>query len=113
METQAGNVYHAIAHPERRRILMALLKEDAKAMDLLAPGITPSALSQHLAVLKEAQLVTERREGRCRIYTLTPQPLFEPFAWLSQYEAFWRAKMQGLGDYLETTHGRRKKKNRT
>lgn len=97
-------VYHAIGHPVRRRILETLLAGEAPAMTL-ADGLSPSALSQHLTVLKRAALVRERRRGRQRLYSIRPEPLFEPFAWLSQYEAFWQGKLGQLGDYLERTHG--------
>ena len=101
---QLVTVYHAITHPMRRRILEALLAGEAPAMSL-ARGSSASALSQHLTVLKRAGLVRERRQGRQRLYSIRPEPLFEPFAWLSQYEMFWQGKLGQLGDYLEGTHG--------
>ncbi len=103
-EQDLVTVYHAIAHPVRRRILQTLLAGEAPAMSL-ADGLSASALSQHLTVLKRAALVRERRRGRQRLYSIRPEPLFEPFAWLRQYEAFWQGKLGQLGDYLERTHG--------
>ena len=111
MLERKANVFHAIAHPARRQILELLRDEDLPAMDI-AVDLSPSALSQHLAVLKDAKLVVERREGRRRIYSLTPEPLFEPFSWLSQYEMFWKAKFNQLNSYLENTYGKRKKKHK-
>lgn len=105
MLDQKGNVYYAISHPERRKILQSLRIKDSPAMDLPVT-LSPSALSQHLTVLKQANLVSEHREGRQRIYSLNPEPLFEPFEWLAQYEMFWQVKFEQLNQYLEKHHGR-------
>lgn len=104
MKAQFGNIYYAISHPERRRILEALMLADSPAMEL-SRRLSPSALSQHLTVLKKAKLVRERREGRQRIYSITPAPLLEPFDWLSQYQAMWNQKLNKLGEYLQRRHG--------
>lgn len=106
---QNANVFHAIAHPVRRQILEALAHGDLPAM-AIDVDLSPSALSQQLTVLKDAELVSERREGRQRIYHLTPEPLFQPYLWLSQYEMFWKAKFNQLNSYLEDTYGKPKKK---
>lgn len=59
------------------------------------------AISQHLKVLRDAGLVSERRAGRQRIYRLEPQPLQEIELWMRSYQRFWRNKMRALGDYLD------------
>ena len=106
----SDTVFNALAHPERRRILQSLLRGSRPAMTL-SSNLSASALSQHLAVLKAAGVVTEHRHGRNRIYSLDPKPLTEAYAWLAQYEIFWKAKMSRLGKHLEETHGIQRKKD--
>src|ERR1700733_9446848 len=79
---QENDVFHAIAHPARRRMLQALKAGERPAADLARPfGISFSAISQHLKILKDARLVTERREGRNRLYQLRTEPLQEIHTW--------------------------------
>jgi len=69
--TQVNDVFPAIAHPARRTILVMLKEGERPASELAEPfGMSFAAVSQHLKILKEADLVTERREGRRRIYHL-------------------------------------------
>jgi DNA-binding transcriptional ArsR family regulator len=67
--TQKNDVFHASAHPARRKILFLLRSSDKTAGDLSQPlGMSLAAVSQHLKVLKDATLVKEHRVGRHRIY---------------------------------------------
>lgn len=77
----------AIAHPTRRRVLDLLRKGDRPPGELLE-HITTSwpTLSHHLRILRNAGLVTERRAGRHRLYTLAPQRLSTVRQWLNRYE---------------------------
>lgn len=59
------------------------------------------AISQHLQVLCDVELVTQSRSGRQRIYRLNSQPLKPVAEWVGQYERFWTRKLDALGDYLE------------
>ena len=79
------------------------MEGDSPAMEL-SPKLSPSALSQHLRVLRGAGLVRETRAGRHRIYSLVPEPQEEAFRWLARYESFWKTKMGDLGAYLRETH---------
>ena len=107
---QRTDVFHAIAHPARRTIL-ALLKDGEKPAGALAEpfGVSFAAVSQHLKVLKDADLVTERREGRQRIYQLRPKPLKEVVSWVEEFEVFFNARLDALAAHLDRKHGRRKK----
>ena len=73
---QENDVFHAIAHPARRAILVKLRGGERAASGLAAPfRMTFPAISQHLRVLEEADLVSVRRDGRHRLYRLNPKPL--------------------------------------
>ncbi|MEN3360933.1 MAG: hypothetical protein V7637_4915 [Mycobacteriales bacterium] len=97
------DIFAALANPTRRDLLTLLrdrgpqpVRELANHFDMRRPS-----LSEHLKVLKDAGLVTERPAGRQRLYTLRAEPLREMADWLSPYERFWRGKLTALGDLLD------------
>jgi DNA-binding transcriptional ArsR family regulator len=98
-----ATVFHAIADPTRRAIL-DLLREGERSVSTLLTGFRMSqpALSQHLAVLRRAGLVTNRRDGRRRLYRLRAEPLREVVDWVAVFEEFWSERMDNLGRYLES-----------
>lgn len=54
------------------------------------------AVSQHLRILLDAGLVTERRQGRERRYRLVPERLGPVRDWIARYERFWDDRLQRL-----------------
>lgn len=104
---QDNDVFHAIAHPARRQILVTLKGGERAASELAEPfGMTFAAVSQHLRVLEEAELVTTRRDGRHRRYQLRPQPLADVVSWVDEFAAFFAGRLDALGEYLDTQHGK-------
>ena len=100
------DVFTAIAHPKRRQILDCLTEGDATVKRLAAQfEVSRPAVSQHLAILLDAGLVTRRQEGRENYYHLEARRLQEIEAWLQQYRRFWTGKLDALGAYLEGKHG--------
>ena len=81
-----GNALSALADPTRRRV-MESLRSGPLAVGEIARGMPVSrpAVSQHLKVLKEAGLVTDRAEGTRRVYYLDPKGLAALRAWLDQF----------------------------
>lgn len=71
-------------------------------------GVSLPAVSQQLKVLKDAGLVTERREGRQRLYRLEPERLREVHEWVAHFEKFWNEKLDALGEYLSAKHAKRR-----
>ncbi len=95
-------VFHAIADPTRRGLLLMLREGEMGASDLARPfDTTQSAISQHLAILRQAGLVQDRREGRRRYYRVRPQPLREVADWVAFFDRFWDEKFEALNDYLQ------------
>lgn len=95
-------VFHAIADPNRRRILDLLREGERSVQELVCSfDITFGAVSQHLKILREARLVTRRKEGRKRIYRLEPGPLKQVHDWTGIYEAAWRGRFRKLRAHLE------------
>jgi DNA-binding transcriptional ArsR family regulator len=100
----------AIAEPNRRRILRLVADGELSAGEIASSfEITRPAVSQHLTVLREAGLVSERREGTRRLYSLRP----EGFADLKSFlEAFWDEGLERLKEAAETEEGRRRRGRR-
>ncbi|WP_233514614.1 helix-turn-helix transcriptional regulator [Micromonospora sp. LHW51205] len=97
------DVFAALANPTRREVLRLLRDEGEQPVQRLADRfeMRRPSLSEHLRVLKDAGLVTERPVGRQRVYALRPEPLREVADWLTPYERFWRQRLAGLGDMLD------------
>jgi DNA-binding transcriptional ArsR family regulator len=106
---QENDVFHAIAHLARRHILVLLRDGERAASELAAPfDMTFGAVSQHLRVLEEAELVEVHRDGKRRVYRLRPQPLREVVSWVDEFAAYFGARLDALGDYLDARHGKKK-----
>ncbi len=107
MVTYSADPFRAIADPTRRAVLEYLLgrphgvNELAEHFDVSRP-----AISKHLRVLKQAQVVRERREGRNRIYELNPDGLNELRDYLDQ---FWA---QALDAFKKAAEKSSKEKHR-
>jgi DNA-binding transcriptional ArsR family regulator len=95
-------VFRALADPSRRAIFERLTKGEAAVRDLIPrAGISQPAVSQHLAVLREAGLVAERREGRLVYYRVRPKGLRPLVDWLVHYQAFWVDRVDQLRALLK------------
>jgi DNA-binding transcriptional ArsR family regulator len=83
-----------------RRAIVARLAEGPRAVGELAVGlpVSRSAVSQHLKVLKDAGLVTERAAGTRRIYRLNPIALA---ALRDQLDTFWQRALTSYADVVE------------
>jgi len=99
----------ALSDP-RRRAAIALLRERPRSVGELvsALGLTQPGTSKHLRVLREAGLVSVRREAQRRVYELDPGPLIELDAWLAPYRELWEARLDALGRHLDTTDPQRR-----
>jgi DNA-binding transcriptional ArsR family regulator len=84
----------AIAAPRRRQILTLVRDGELSAGEIAGHfDVTRPAVSQHLNVLKEAGLVTERRNGTRRLYRARPEGLAQLKAFL---EEFWDQRLDAL-----------------
>ncbi|XXX74225.1 metalloregulator ArsR/SmtB family transcription factor [Sorangium sp. So ce134] len=96
------DTFRAIADPTRRAILDALAGGERSVTELCAMfDVTQSAISQHLKVLRDAGLVTPRREGRSRLYRVEAGPLRAVYDWAAHYERFWTERLDALGALLD------------
>jgi len=101
-------VLQAMADENRRTLLGILRDHPASAGELAdALPIARPGVSRHLRVLREAGLVQVRQDAQRRIYSLRPEPLVEVDAWLDDYRALWRNRLDAL--HTEIARGKRQK----
>ena len=99
----------AIAEPRRRRILALVRDGELSAGEIAAHfDVSRPAVSQHLNVLKEAGLVSERRNGTRRLYRARPEGLVELKAFL---EGFWDERLDALKREAERKERRKRGRN--
>lgn len=104
MVTYRAAVFHALADPTRQEILDLLRTTERSAGELAGHfPVSRPAISRHLRVLREAGLVTQRKEAQSRLYRLAPKALREVDRWLDRYRVFWTARMHDLKRYAEET----------
>lgn len=102
-KTPTRDVYEAIADPTRRELLHLLAVSGELPLHALTVQFPMgrTAVSKHLSVLKEADLVIERRAGRETRYRLNPDPLKQVQDWVAFYSKFWSANLLRLNQLLE------------
>lgn len=101
-DTVQDRIFHALADPSRRAIFEALTRGEAAVKDLTARfDISQPAVSQHLATLKEAGLVSGRREGRLVYYRVEPRGMKPLIDWITHYRAFWLEHVDRLEKLLQ------------
>ncbi len=113
--------FSALADPTRRAVLDMLRRGSLPAGRIAqAFPISRPAISKHLRLLRRARLVSERREGRNRVYELNPGPLKTVDTWLSEYRVFWERNLSSLKAFVESEyasemarHSERKKSKKT
>jgi len=92
----------ALSDPHRTAILAMLADGERPAGDFVdALPIAQPTVSKHLSVLREAGLVTVRKDATRRMYRLNPAPLKELDQWLAQYRRFWTDKLDALEAHLD------------
>ena len=99
---ETSDVFRALADPTRRVILRAILGPGLPVTEIAsALPVSRPAVSKHLRILKEANLVVEQRHGRNRVYSLNPDPLRDVDDWLKEYRIFWSRSLDRLKQFVE------------
>ena len=97
--TDVAQVLVALAEPTRRQVLEVLRAGPRSVGELTdAVPVSQSAVSQHLRVLREAGLVTERREGTRRLYRVDPDGLSSLRAYL---DGFWDDALEAFRRFAD------------
>ena len=101
---QLSTIFFALADPTRRAILEHLARGEASGTELARPfSISMPAISKHLRVLKSADLIQHRKDGRTHMFCLAASPLRDAANWLEHYRQFWEAQFDSLETYLLDT----------
>jgi len=96
------DVFQAIADPTRRGII-ALVALQAMTPNAIAEhfATTRQAVSKHLRILTECELVVQEHRGREIYYSLEIEKMKEIDEWLEQYRKIWETRFEQLGEVLE------------
>src|ERR1700733_14153386 len=97
------DIFQAIADPTRRAII-ALIAMQAMTPNALAERFDTSrqAVSKHLRILTECELVTQEHQGREIYYRLQIEKMKEIDKWLEQYRKIWETRYSQLDELLKT-----------
>jgi DNA-binding transcriptional ArsR family regulator len=106
------HAFDVLGDPVRRRLLELLAEGERSSGDMTAVvqaefGITQSAVSQHLKVLRDSGFATVRIDGPRRIYDVEAGPMREIDVWLDRFRAFWTPKLEALA--TEIARGKRRR----
>jgi DNA-binding transcriptional ArsR family regulator len=107
-EDRLDAILHALSDRTRRALLRRLADGPATVNELAAPfAMTRIAVSKHLRVLEQAQLVLRTIDGRRHWCEVDPGPLGDVDRWLIDYRSFWSGKLEALARYAEVRPGER------
>jgi DNA-binding transcriptional ArsR family regulator len=106
------HAFDVLGDPVRRRLLELLATGEQSSGEMTGIvqaefGITQSAVSQHLKVLRDSGFATVRIDGARRIYAVDPTPIQDIDAWLDRFRAFWAPKLEALA--TEVARGKRRR----
>lgn len=97
------DIFQAVADPTRRAII-ALIALQAMTPNAIAEHFhtTRQAVSKHLRILAECELVTQKQQGREIYYTLKIEKMKQIDQWLEQFRKIWATRFNQLDDLLTT-----------
>ena len=97
------DVFQAIADPTRREII-SLLAQQPRNLNAIAQNfeVSRQAISLHIKILRECNLISIRQEGRDRICEARLEQLTQVHDWTTQFKDFWTLKLSKLKQVLET-----------
>lgn len=102
--------FAALADPTRRAIVARLAEGETSVSDIAVPfPISLPAISRHLRVLERAALISKRRDGQFRKYTLNTRGIRDASEWLEFYRRFWSESFERLDTHLKTKLSKKKK----
>ncbi len=103
------DIFSALADPTRRKIIELLAHHGHLTATEISDefDMTPPAISQHLKILREADLVQMEKHAQQRIYRINPQAMLELEGWARQLAELWSQRLDALDQVLQAE----KKKN--
>jgi DNA-binding transcriptional ArsR family regulator len=103
MPAAPDDVFKALADPTRRAIYEHLVSDGEQTVRALTDraGVSQPTVSKHLGVLKQAELVHDRPEGRQTYYSADREGLVPLIDWIKHHAAFWTEHIGRLERLLE------------
>ena len=97
-----SDAFNAIAEPRRRQIL-ELLAADERSVNEIADALQlgQPSVSKHLQVLRDVQLVSQRKDGRRVLYRTNAETLRTIHDWSSLFAAHWRGQLRRIKAHAE------------
>lgn len=100
------HAFGVLADPVRRRAIELIAQSERASGEIVTVveaefGISQSAVSQHLRILRESGFARVRREGTKRWYSIDPAGFEDIDVWLSQVRRYWLEKMEDLAVEVE------------
>ncbi|WP_421779996.1 ArsR/SmtB family transcription factor [Kiloniella litopenaei] len=94
--------FSALAEPNRRRMMELIASNGEMASTDISNrfDISASAISQHLKVLREAELVSMEKRAQQRIYRVNPDGIEEMWEWLNDMRQYWNDRFDALDKLL-------------
>lgn len=98
---QLDTIFHSLSDPTRRDILQRVANGELSVGDLAQKySVSFAAISKHIRVLQEANLIRKRREGKKYMVALAPDALKNADEYLEQYRAMWQSRHDKLDALL-------------
>ena len=95
------DVFQAIADPVRRDIIDLLAKETLTVNAIAEKfEVSRPAISKHLKILKECDVINIEQKGRQRFCMIQPKKLIPAFLWIDQYKQLWEDRLDSFENYL-------------
>jgi DNA-binding transcriptional ArsR family regulator len=100
---ETTDIFSAIADPTRRSILEVLASHEGLAASDIYDRypVSPQAISRHLKILREAQLVIVEKRAQQRIYRINPSAIAELENWSAELRKRWNRRLDALEQVLE------------
>ena len=106
--------FDVLADPVRRRALELMSQREQASGEIVKVveaefGLSQSAVSQHLRVLRDSGFASVRKDGAKRCYSINPSGFEDVEAWLNQLRLYWGSRLEGLATEVERGKRRRGK----
>lgn len=102
-EEQQNRVFKALSDPTRREMLRVISSRNASVAEIGEPfKMTAPAISKHLRVLEQAELITRIKDGQTRRFSLNTEPLEEAKRIIADLASYWNRRLDKLDKILKT-----------
>lgn len=90
--------FHALGEPHRRQVVELLARKGTLSASEISEefDVTPQAVSQHLRVLREADVIQMERRAQRRLYSVNPRSLGQIQAWTAELSRLWNKRLERL-----------------